>query len=217
MNIRSLSHYVNSFLAFSLIKLSSLFKVSYVFGSHAAFFSLSNCSLPLTGRYFGFTGISIITIASMITRLIWGGITPLSLLVYHVPGFCAGLYWAAPHIATRLLLPIAMFLAFIIHPIGSQSFLYASLWLVPMAVYAARLQHIFAHALASTLIAHAVGSVIWIYAVPTTALFWNSLLPVALVERLTFAVGMMVLAYAVDQLRMRLQKPVVKVITTQSC
>lgn len=217
MNIRSLSHLGKSLLAFSLVKISSIFKVSYVFGSHAAFFSLSNCMVPLSGRYLGLTGIFLITLFHIIARSIVGGITPLSFLLYHIPGICASAYWAAPNVMTRLLLPIAMFVLFIVHPVGAGSLLYASLWLIPVAVYALRLNHLFAHALASTFIAHSVGSVLWLYALPTTALFWNSLTPVALIERITFALGMTILAYAIDTVRAYAFKPVSTPVSTQSC
>jgi len=217
MNFRTLSHCGNSLFAFSLIKLTSGFKISYIFGSHAALFSLSNCTLPLAGRYLGITGATMITVLHIIARAFWGGISPYSLLVYHIPGFCAALYWTSPKATIRLLVPILAIIAFISHPVGSQSVIYSLLWLLPIAVYTMRLEHMFAHALASTFVAHAVGSVMWLYLLPTTPLFWNALTPVACIERVTFALGMTVLAYAIDAIRAYSYKPVLASATTQRC
>ena len=44
--------------------------------------------------------------------------------------------------------------------------------------------------MSATFIAHAVGSLIWLYTVGMTSLYWNSLIPLVAIERLVFAVGM---------------------------
>ncbi len=45
------------------------------------------------------------------------------------------------------------------------------------------------HALASTFIAHAVGSVIWLYTVPMVASAWLALIPIVACERLLYTAG----------------------------
>jgi len=56
---------------------------------------------------------------------------------------------------------------------------------------------IFLHSLTSTLIAHAVGSVIWIYTTPMTPAFWYALIPIVAVERLVMAIGMTTMYHAI--------------------
>lgn len=86
--------------------------------------------------------------------------------------------------------------AFIAHPVGSQAFLYSFYWLIPVAIYLMGRNSLFAQALGSTFTAHAVGSVIWLYANPMTPEIWLALIPVVLVERLVFASGI-VLVYQI--------------------
>ncbi len=57
------------------------------------------------------------------------------------------------------------------------------------------------HCLASTFIAHSVGSVLWLYTGTMSAAVWMSLIPVVAIERFVFAGGMMVVYYAVSYLR----------------
>jgi hypothetical protein len=49
---------------------------------------------------------------------------------------------------------------------------------------------LFLQSLASTFIAHAVGSVIWVYANPMTPQMWTGLIPVVFVERMVIAAGL---------------------------
>src|SRR5207237_10360114 len=82
---------------------------------------------------------------------------------------------------------------FIVHPIGSQAFMYSFYWLIPIGLFGLARKTLFLEALGSTFVAHAVGSVIWLYTVPTTAGMWVGLIPIVAVERLLFAMGMVVM------------------------
>jgi hypothetical protein len=57
---------------------------------------------------------------------------------------------------------------------------------------------LFLQALGSTFIAHAVGSVIWLYTVPMTAAMWMGLMPIVLFERIAFALGMVIAHYVIS-------------------
>ena len=58
-------------------------------------------------------------------------------------------------------------------------------------------RRVFLTSLSSTFIAHAVGSVIWIYADPATPEFWYALIPLVAVERLVMASGMTLAYYGI--------------------
>jgi len=85
---------------------------------------------------------------------------------------------------------------FIMHPVAGQAFAYSFYWLIPIALYALGNKSSFCRALSATFLAHAVGSIIWLYTVSMTSAQWLSLIPVVAVERLVMACGMVVVFYA---------------------
>jgi len=102
----------------------------------------------------------------------------------------------------HVALPLTCIILFITNPTGHQAAVYTSYWLIPMALWVLRIANyapanswlaISGNALQSTFIAHAVGSIIWLYAVPMSASHWLALIPVVAVERLLIA-GMSILA-----------------------
>ena len=70
LNIRNCSFTV---LFTSLIKFSSLFKVSFVVGSAAAFFSATPLLQPLAGVWGGILGSAMVFCASAALRMFIGG------------------------------------------------------------------------------------------------------------------------------------------------
>ena len=88
-------------------------------------------------------------------------------------------------------------LIFWIHPNGS--FYYSLLWVIPVLGIIFD-KNVFFRALGATFSAHAVGSLIWLFTVPMTSLTWFGIIPVALIERSLFAVGISLVYYAVHKL-----------------
>lgn len=178
----------------ALIKASGLIKSSFMFGSKALFFSASSITAPITGAFTNpATCLAIFLVRALMLKS-WG----LASLALVIPGLCAALYWNMNHWSVRLLIPISCFILFTLHPVGNQAALYACYWFIPMVLYFISHKGIFATALASTFVAHAVGSVIWLYTVPMTADMWLELLPLVAIERLCNAVGMVVLYRAIN-------------------
>jgi len=177
-----------------LIKAASYLKSSYIVGSKILFFSGSSIFIPLMGAF----NTPALCAAACLVRLAFFNTFGLSTLAFIVPGFCAALYWNMNHWSIRLLLPIACFIAFVCHPVGNQAYTYALYWFIPMALYFVPHKNLFLTALGSTFIAHAVGSAIWIYTVPMTAQMWTDLIPLVAIERLCFAIGMVVGYHAIN-------------------
>jgi hypothetical protein len=177
-----------------LSKVSSLVKISFVLGSNATYFSLVGMSLPLAGV--GRAGTIVATATAFIQlfyKIASSGVLPsLHLLAFIIPGWCAALYWAQPNIF-RIALPLGCIALFIVHPVGFWALPYTFYWLVPIIFYLLKYDTLFATALGSTLTAHAVGSVIWLYTMPMTIMSWYTLMPLVAVERLLYAVGMVVM------------------------
>ncbi len=177
------------------LKAVSLYKISFIFGSQAAFFNGSSVAIPLIGFFVGSLGSVAFLLARLSSWYLFSS-GSLHLLSFVIPGFCASLYWTTKHSLLRFWLPLSCMAAFIAHPAGRDAFIYSFYWLSPVALSFTNRQNIWADALGSTFVAHAVGSVIWIYTVPTTAALWLSLLPVVAVERLVCAAGMAGVCYA---------------------
>ena len=175
-----------------LVKIAGLLKVSFLVGSQMIWFSATNSVLPLAGAFGGVMGSGLVFLARQLLHLIFFKTVSLSFLAFCVPGFFASLYWSTQHYAVRLLLPIACIGLFVIHPVGAQAFVYSLYWLIPVVLYFVSKKSLFLQALGSTFIAHAVGSVIWLYTMPMTAAMWMGLMPIVLFERILFAVGMVV-------------------------
>lgn len=165
--------------------------------------------VPLAGMFGGIEGSLILFAISSSVRFFWSGIVSFHFLAYHIPGLFASLYWAKPHWAFRLLPSVFCLGLFLAHPVGFAAGAYALLWLIPVGIYIFAKQNIFLDALASTFTAHAVGSVIWLYTVPMTPQDWLVLIPVALVERITFALGMVVAYHSIVKIIAWIQNRVV--------
>jgi hypothetical protein len=179
---------VQVLLSCGFLKLASLIKLNFIVGSQAAFFSGSSVAMPLIGA---FGGSVITSCVAFIYAFKYFFFTPsLNFLAYHIPGLFAAGYWYTDHWLIRAFLPLACMVAFIAHPVGGAAYAYSFYWLLPVVLFVVKPQGIFWSALGSTFIAHAVGSVIWLYTVPMAPQAWLALIPVVAFERLLFATSM---------------------------
>ena len=80
-------------------------------------------------------------------------------------------------------------------------------WWIPVVLYGMNKKSLWLEALGSTFVVHAVGSVIWIYTVETTATMWFSLLPIVAIERLLFTLGIVVLHKSISWISDNLLMP----------
>lgn len=170
-------------------KIVGIFKATIIFGSSAAFFSAANIIVPLSGAFGGVIGCSRVFGISLVLRILTTGFIGFHALAYHIPGFFASLAWTTRSKWLHVGVPAVCMILFNLHPIGLSSMPYSFYWIIPILCSLVR-PSLFTTALSSTFIAHAVGSVIWIYTVPMTVLQWYSLLPIVAAERLAFALGM---------------------------
>lgn len=170
---------------------AKFFKMSLIVGSHMAFFSASSIIIPLCGIFGGFfTSFAVFALGLSYKLLLSTSAFSFKYLAYHIPGLFAALYLASGSLWIRAFVPLVCMIAFIAHPVGGAAWVYSLYWLVPVVICVLKKQHFFLSALGSTLVAHAVGSVIWIYADPMTSATWLGLIPVVFVERMVYAIGM---------------------------
>jgi hypothetical protein len=171
------------------VKVSGLVKATYVFGSIHTFFSGVAVISPLAGAFGGVQGSMYVFFANLAFRFFLTGIIGFQFLAYHIPGFFASLAWTTRSKWLHIGVPILCMSAFIAHPVGQHALPYTFFWFIPM-ILAFFSPTPLVQALGSTFIAHAIGSVIWIYAVPMTAAAWYALIPVVIAERFSFACAM---------------------------
>ncbi len=171
-------------VSFSILLLvASFFKVSFIFGSKMAFFSGVEILSPLSGALGGMS----FAIPLLLCRSFVNQVNPFLFLIRHIPGLFGAWYWASHSPIVRLFTPLACMALFLVHPVGAQAYAYSFFWVIPVMLYMLNFQGAFAQALGSTFVVHAVGSIIWLYTVPMTAIQWWSLIPVVIIERLVFA------------------------------
>ncbi len=93
--------------------------------------------------------------------------------------------------ALNVMLPLACIIIFGLHPVGRNAVAYSLYWLIPPILFF--MQHhntwfkLINSALRITFITHAVGSILWLLIVPTTPIYWLSLIPIVAGERLRLA------------------------------
>lgn len=145
------------------------------------------CTVPLNGALQAFGLLAAGTFLSG---------TAHSILAYHIPTLIAAAYWHRQVKYLEYIVPSACALLFLVHPIGVQAWGYTLFWLLPvLAVYI--LPASVARALTASFLAHAAGSVLWLYTVKATWVpaYWWSLMLVVPFERCAIAAGMLVVEY----------------------
>ncbi len=190
----------------------------YAFGLPIRICSLQAISGPLIGYYH--TTILLCILYCGKAALLSMSSATLSwytyISVYHIPTLCGAFYTEhiastrSPSIVYRLgiaAVPLCCILYFITDSIGSQSWLYSTPWLIPLCSALIPHRSIGIHALASTLIMHSVGSIIWLATHTTTAEFWLALFPVACAERILIASGITLLIYLITALESIYARP----------
>src|ERR1700722_9911008 len=90
----------------SLIGIAGLFKISFMVGSQAAWFSGTNCMAPLAGLWGGFFG----SCGVFALRMAWRGLFygfHITQLFQGIPSLCASTYFVTSSYLVRLGIPIA--------------------------------------------------------------------------------------------------------------
>ena len=187
-----LGSFFNAVIFNALIKITSIYKISFIVGSHLAFFSLAMVTVPLSGAFTGILGSVLTFCLRVLISLFFTHSFSLHLLAFYIPGLFGSLYWAISSKYLKVLPSLICIILFLIHPIGCQAAVYSLFWLFPIAANFYWKETLFVHALGSTFTMHAVGSIIWLYTIGLSPDAWLMLIPVVIVERLLFASSMVI-------------------------
>lgn len=174
----------------SLIGLFKLIKFSFLVGSVRAFFSLTNVSGPLTVVFGGFLGGLLGLFLNYAFQAKSASLLAVFLSGSGIPNLLAGLYWRAHSNWVKIGVPSLCMLLFWYQTWGTIAMTYALIWLIPILISYFKIEHLYFKSLAATLIAHSVGSVIWVYGANLSHEQWFALIPLALSERLFLAILM---------------------------
>ncbi|MBN1896623.1 MAG: hypothetical protein JW789_02740 [Candidatus Aenigmarchaeota archaeon] len=117
------------------------------------------------------------------------------------PILFGSLYFARSFRGDRrlMIIPIAMMIAFMAHPIGQQVWFYSLFWVIPLVVIQFKKQidsllkhpiaQTYSYSLGTAFVDHSVGSVMYLWAFAIPAEMWIAAIPVTLFERLLIALG----------------------------
>ena len=184
--------FIALFTAIALV--ASNINFSQVLGAPNQSFTFFQFMGPIAGGFLG-AGAGILSVLlAQVVSFVWLGTTPSLFNILRIaPMLFAALYFAkyAKGKLVQGVVPIACIALFILNPIGAQAWYYSLYWLIPLIALALP-EHLFLRSLGSTFTAHAIGSVAFLYLLPSTPALWIALIPVVAFERLMFAAGISV-------------------------
>jgi hypothetical protein len=152
-------------------------------------FTLFDLFAPIAGGIFspllGLSSVLAIVLANF--ALVGGALTVASLVRILTPLF-ATWYFASRNKLPALVSLIAI-IAFVAHPIGRTVWYFSLFWTIPIVASYFKEKHLLARALGATFTAHAIGGAAWIWAFNLPATVWQSLIPLVILERTIFTIG----------------------------
>ncbi|MAF24769.1 hypothetical protein CL634_04255 [bacterium] len=166
--------------------------VTQLVGSKAKF-SLFDAFAPTATGFLGMgPGIIAVFLMRLVDFLVHGAeVSDIGTIIRFFPVLFGAFYFAKKSKAS-VWIPVIAIAAFNIHPIGRTVWYFSALWLIPIAAHFVREKSLLARSLGATFTQHSVGGALWIWAFSTPAIIWQGLIPVVLVERALFTVGIAV-------------------------
>lgn len=175
-----------------ILYFSKFLSFSKFLGSTCLMLAPASIILP-SALIFSEAGWMALIVNSLIRGSIFG--FGSALLAFATP-LAAFLCWRFK--LARVLIPVISFILFVVHPLGSNAWQYALLWVVPFLLAFKKPKTIYL-AISSSFAAHAVGSVVWLYLFPTLSSYlWLALIPKVIIERTVVAGGIYCIAYWID-------------------
>lgn len=180
--------------------------IAQVVGSKTKFMAY-DAFAPMAGAFIGtLPGVLAVFFMQFINFLVHGAvIEDIGTIIRFLPMLFAVLYFARKS-KFNLIIPIIAILAFIVHPIGITVWYFALFWTIPIIAYFFRNRFLLARSLGATFTAHAVGGALWIWVFALPAPVWISLIPIVILERALFAIGISVSFVLVNNLLAFLKK-----------
>ena len=176
------------------VLIASQINFSEILGAENQSFTFFQFIAPIAGGFLGLAGIAAVFFANLGGFLISG--QSLTIFSFGIPSLFA-VYYFYKNSQSKLsqnsiaiaTVPLVCMALFALHPVGSQVWYYSFYWLIPAGAMLLFPGRLLARSLGSTFTAHAVGTIIFLYAIPTTPALWLALIPVVAFERGLFTLG----------------------------
>lgn len=165
-------------------------------------FTLFDLFAPVSGAFLGTLWGVLAVFLMQVGNLVLHGVSALDkgAIIRLFPTLFAVVYFASVrskgdkgswgNLAPLLLaVPLLSMLSFNLNPVGRSVWFYSLFWLIPILMWPLKGKFLLARALGATFTAHAVGGAVWIWAFNLPAAVWTGLVPVVILERSIFALG----------------------------
>ena len=180
-------------LFITAVLISRQINLATIVGVDSQFFTLFQLFGPIAGGVLGSVLGPVIVLLGVGSELALKILTTdvtLRLVDFlrFLPMIFAAYYFGAKRKEFSLIVPVLAIILFVAHPVGRQVWYFSLFWTIPLI--AAFFKHkLFLRSLGSTFAAHSVGGAVWIWTFPMPAEAWIALIPVVVIERLLFAMG----------------------------
>jgi len=192
---------LTNFISFAAVTfMASLIKFSFASTTKILTFSCFLAVAPVAGTLFNLPTTILLTLTAIFfkTGLKLYAITfGLPTLVATLCMFYQNQNGRFAKIATfglTVLLPLSCMTFFVWSQANMGAFVYSLYWLIPIVLYFTKQNNsvfkMFSTSLSTTLVAHAVGSLMWTFTIPMTSEQWFALIPVVAIERFFLAIVM---------------------------
>lgn len=183
--------YLLHFISFVVALSACFIPFNWLVGSYATFFSFSTITLPALGYHLSLFYV----ILAFLTKGLFVAPALKFFALRRLPLLAATIVLRKETFIGSVLIPLVCMALFCMHTVGGQVFYYSLYWLIPVALYAAPVDSLLSRSLQASFVAHAVGSVVWLYTKPIAPALWTALMPVVPVERILLALGMYSMVY----------------------
>ena len=181
------SYFLAHFISCSISLLLACMPFTMMFGTKWAWFSCASMVVPALGYHYSL----VYVIFYIFTKSLFVFSFPAFFAVKRLPLFFATWALRSPDKKMFIVVPFGAMVLFVLHPVGFQAWYYSCYWFIPMIAYRWAQSTMIARVIGASFVAHAVGSVIFLYSsVHLTADFWIALIPVVAIERMIIACGM---------------------------
>lgn len=177
--------------------LTSQIPINQIVGSKQSF-TLFEFVGPTAGAFLtGFSGALAVILVKVFDALFKHQAFDLLTILRLLPMALAALYFGTKSARGSsgkvldkiiILVPLVCVALFLFHPEGRRAYLFSFFWLIPV-IAGFHKENLWLRSLGATFTAHAVGSVIFLYTFNLPAVVWYSLIPVVLLERGVFTLG----------------------------
>lgn len=169
-----------------VVIVARLLPLSPIIGSLGATFSWSSIFAPVIASQCGLGWVLGFFLSKKLLLA-----PSYMVLIHRMPLLFASRVFQKQEKIFSVLLPIACMMLFFLHPTGAHAWPYALYWFIPIILSFVG-NGIWVRGLQASFVAHAVGSIIWLYTGSISADVWISLIPIVACERLLIAGGIVV-------------------------